>query len=52
LAWNGGSSGCATAPPEDVFPRTMNVSQVGMMAQRPITTIMVEQKSAATAETR
>ena len=42
-------SGCATAPPEDVFPRMTNSVQVGMMAQRPTRTSMVEQKSAATA---
>jgi hypothetical protein len=25
-----GSSGCAAAPPEDLFPRMMNSTQVGM----------------------
>ena len=41
--------GGATAPPEDVFHKMTNSVQVGMMAQRPTRTSMVEQKSAATA---
>ena len=32
----------ATAPPEDIFPRMTNSVQVGMMAQRPTGTSVVE----------
>jgi hypothetical protein len=41
-----GRGGGATAPPEELFPRTTKKSQVGKIDQRPISTVVTEANDA------